>query len=53
VSEPAAARDWFPGRVPAIERDLPPAGVIVVDAEEDFDWEDPVEGTDRSTQHHA
>lgn len=51
MNDPAGARDWFPGLVPAIERDLPPACVVVVDAEEDFDWDNPVEGTDHSTHH--
>lgn len=46
-----AAAGWFSEPVAAVERPGPPACTVVIDTEEDFDWADPVEGTQADTSH--
>ncbi len=42
---------FFPDARPAVERVPGPACTVVIDVEEDFDWDHPIEGTSHSTTH--
>ncbi len=48
-SAPAARPVRFPNPRPAVPRDSHPLCVMVIDAEEDFDWDNPVAGVEGST----
>jgi hypothetical protein len=50
VSE-ADGTSFFVDAVPATERGGRPVATVIVDAEEDFDWDHPIEGTSHSTAH--
>jgi hypothetical protein len=46
-----ASQPLFSGVVPAVARVPGAIGTVVIDAEEDFDWATPVQGTQTSTAH--
>ena len=51
MSEQEVSQSLFVGVSPAGPRTAGPVGLVVVDAEEDFDWTTPIQGTQTSTTH--
>ncbi len=47
----AGAPQFFVGTSPAVPRSTQPICTVILDAEEDFDWGSPIQGTVHSTSH--